>query len=40
MRVLGLERDVDRLATDDELRRKLQNLELLGFQRDAALPGG
>jgi hypothetical protein len=40
LRVLGLKRDMDRLATDDELKRRLQNLELLDFEHDAALPGG
>jgi hypothetical protein len=39
LRVLGLERDVDRLATDDELARKRQDLELQGSRHDAALPG-
>jgi len=34
LRVLGLDRDVDALASDDELGRKLQDLALLPPQRE------
>jgi transcriptional regulator with XRE-family HTH domain len=34
LRVLGLDRDIDSLAQDDELGRKLQDLDLLQPQRD------
>jgi transcriptional regulator with XRE-family HTH domain len=30
LRVLGLDRDIDSLAADDEMGRKLQDIELLG----------
>ena len=30
LRVLGLDQDIDRLASDDQLGRKLQDIELLG----------
>jgi transcriptional regulator with XRE-family HTH domain len=33
LRVLGLDRDIDSLAQDDELGRKLQDLDLLQPQR-------
>lgn len=39
LRVIGLERGLDRLAADDDLRRKLHNLELFGPRHDAAQPG-
>lgn len=39
LRVIGLERGLDRLAADDDLRRKLQNFELFGPRHDAAQPG-
>lgn len=35
LRVLNLDPDIDRLAADDELGRKLQDLELLGARRAA-----
>ena len=33
LRVLGFDRDIDQLASDDELGRKLQDIELLGMRR-------
>jgi transcriptional regulator with XRE-family HTH domain len=35
LRVLGLDQDIDRLAADDELGRKLQDLQLRGSRQDA-----
>jgi len=35
LRVLGLERGIDMLATDDELGRKLQDIETLGTRHRA-----
>lgn len=36
LRVLGLDQDIDRLAADDELGRKLQDLQLRGSRQDAS----
>ncbi len=33
LRVLGLDRDIDKIAADDELGRKLQDIELLGAKQ-------
>lgn len=38
LRVLGLDRDMDAVARDDELGRKLQDINVQGQQRSA--PGG
>lgn len=35
LRILGLDRDIDRLAADDELGRKLQDIALLGNRQSA-----
>ena len=37
LRVLGLNSDIDKLAADDALGRKLQDIELLGSKRSTSV---
>lgn len=39
LRVLGLDNDIDQLAADDELGRKLQDLALTGSRKRDAVSG-
>ncbi len=37
LRVLGMDKDIDSLASDDELGRKLQDIETLGARHQASV---